>query len=251
MTLDGTRSLIPAPDITGAVVAPTNEAAQAFLQEAKGLRETPTKLAIITIEHKKNAFKMPSGDLAESVSGYPIYYFQTRRFYKLPPQAGQKGTPPDCWSSDLLVPHQTSVEQQAETCAECVQNQWGTARDGRSKGCGTYTWVFLLNPAFGSPPLAVLVAPPSSIRALLGTRFQPGYLNQCVAKHGCYEIVWTRFGLEAHGTGAEYSTLVPEMGEAAKLETARKLASIRNQFLEAMNEMRLRVPEQEGHEEGD
>lgn len=243
------NALVPAgAPPQGALAPQVNEAAKAFLAEAKGPREVPTKIALIGINHREGKFKLPTGELVPHVDGYPVLYYRTRRYYKKPPQPGAKGAPPDCWSADLLVPHESSLEMQAETCATCTMSQWGTARDGRSQACGTYIWVFLLNPAFGTPPLGVVAAPPSSLKPMLGTKFQNGYLAQAAARHGAYEIVWTRLGLiQAGGADAQvpYCVLAPQMGKPAEIETAKRIAAVRNDFLKIMNEYRMRTPEVE------
>lgn len=49
--------------------------------------------------------------------------------------------PPDCYAySDAvgdpeMAPHPEAADKQAETCAECEKNQFGTARTGRGKAC--------------------------------------------------------------------------------------------------------------------
>lgn len=219
-------------------------AAQAFLDEAKGKREVPNKVPIIGIDHKEAIFVLPSGDRVNKVSGFPVYYYQTRRYYAKPPRPGEKGNPPDCWSPDLIRPDSSSRAKQAEMCANCPQAQFGSARDGRSQACGSYTWVFLMNPEFGSPPLAVIPAPPSSIRRLLGTRFEAGYFARCAAKHDVYEIVWSTFFLEQAGDQVPYCVLDPRMGPAAaEVDQVKRIVACRNQFLEAFERMRGMTPE--------
>ena len=230
--------------------APLPEAARIFLEGAIGPRESAEKLPLVGIMHKEGTFKMPSGELAQEISGYPVYVFRTRRFYKRPPQIGAKGGPPDCWSADLVTPHSTSLEMQAATCAECVQNQFGTGRDGRSKACGEFTWTVLLNREFGRPPLAVVVTPPSSIMSLWGNRFTQGYFSQASKRNGAYEITWTTFRLKMVGDVNRdpivYCTIDPVMGPAADPKDVPAIVEIRNRFLKLMDELRMRTAEPEG-----
>ena len=233
--------VVPAPPpaeltLTG---GPVNQAARAFLDDAGPDRQPMTRIGMITIDHGEGTFKLPTGDTAEEVSGYPIFVFQTRRAYLESYRPGTQGTPPDCWSADLVTPHSSSLKVQAETCAECPLSQFGSSRAGRGQACATYTWVFLLNPNFGNPPVAVLVAPPSSIKTLLGTRFQSGYFSQATAKHGCYEIVWSTFRLERIDP---HSIVHPTMGEAIEdMAKARQLSALRKQLLNVMNAFRMRT----------
>ena len=100
-----------------------------------------------------------------------------------------------------------------------------------------------MNPAFGEPPLAVVVAPPSSIRVLLGTRFQSGYFAQAAAKHEVYEIVWTTFGLEQAGEQTPYCILAPHMGPAATVvEQVKRIVAVRNTFLDVFEKLRGMTP---------
>ncbi len=237
------------PPPSGLQAAPTSEAASLFLTEAKGHREAPKKISIIKIDHQSGQFVLPTGELVYEVAGYPVLYYHTRKYYKKPPRDGETGAPPDCWSADMLVPHQDSLEKQNPTCSGCPMNEFGTGRDGRSKACATPTWIFLLNPDFGDPPLSVLVAPSSSLRALTGTRWgEPGYFAAAAAKHKVYEIVWSRFALEMHGGSVQYCTLLPSMGPVADVATTKQIVQIRNACLGAMHAFRNTVVDVESEE---
>ncbi len=228
---------IPPPKDLGSLVQPQNDAAKAFLDNIKGKREVPKSLPVIQINHQEAQFVLPSGELRAEVAGYPIYYFQTRKYYEKVFQPGSSA-PPDCWSADLVKPSPTSTKKQSELCSTCKWNDFGSARDGKSKACGEMTWVFLLNPEFGQPPIAVIVFSPSSIKPLLGTKFKPGYFSRAQAAHGVYEIVWTQFGLEQLGGGVQYCIAAPVMGEAAGPEMSLQIANARNSFIEAMEKLR-------------
>jgi len=237
---DATRevALLPQPP-TDLLAGNLNPAAQAFLQELQGEREVPRGIPLISIDHKEGVFVLPSGEIVPEIAGYPIYYFQTRRFYERPPMPGSKGQPPDCWSGNLIEPSREAKKIQHATCVGCPQAEWGTARDGRGQACSTQTWVFLLNPQFGNPPLGVIVFPPSSIRRLLGTRTSPGYFGRAGAKHGAYEIVWTVFELEAQSGQVPFCVVNPIMGEVvSNVETAKVLSRVRNDFKVMMDALR-------------
>lgn len=224
-----------------------NEAAELFLDGLKGDREVPKAIPLVSIDHKEGRFRAPTGELIEAISGFPICYFQTRKYYKRPFQAGSKGQAPDCWSADLIRPHSTSLEKQSETCATCPMSQFGTGRDGRSQACGSFTWVFLVNPAFGTPPLAVILCPPSSIRSLLGTRFEAGYFSKAQAKANAYEIVWSTFRLRRPAPESPHVLIDPQMGPSLKMpedrENILRLKTLRDGFFEAMQAFRLQTPE--------
>lgn len=230
-----------------------SEAADLFTEGLKGDREIPKSIPLVMIDHGNGKFKAPTGELVDAISGYPVCYFQTRKYYKKPFNANAKGEPPDCWSTDLIRPHSSSLEKQHETCSGCPMSEFGTGRDGRSQACGSFTWVFLVNPAFGTPPLAVVLCPPSSIRTLLGTRMQAGYFSQAQAKANAYEIVWTTFRLKRPAPGAVNCIIDPQMGNALQMpddrENILRLRDLRNGFYEAMQSFRLRTPEEGSAEE--
>jgi hypothetical protein len=220
-----------------------NPAAAAFLAAVKGHRETPARMPLITIDHDEGKFVMPSGELVESVGGYPIYYFKTRAFYLKPPRTGEKGQPPDCWSASGIQPSPLSSKKQNDACYDCSRNQFGSAADGRSKACGTHIWIFLLSRAYGDPPVAVLRASASSLKPLEGSAYKPGYFQRAMAKSGgAYELVRTTFALERGGD--RHFVLSPIMGEAVTdLAVVAKIVEIRNKLLPAMEEVRGMTPE--------
>lgn len=237
-------AIIPPPgaDLVGGDQV-RSEAARAFLDRARGQRLVPTSIPLIKIMHSEGQFLLPTGELVDRVSGYPVYYYFTRRWYKKAFQAGSPGTPPDCWSADMLEPHRSSVDKQSDRCNGCPQNEFGTSRTGRGMACAAYTWVFLINPKFGRTPLGVLVVPPSSLKVLTGSRFQQGYFAQAEARHEAHEIVWTTFGLVRSQEEAVHCVLAPTMGPAADTDRAKVLVAIRNKFLDMMESMRMSTPD--------
>ena len=216
------------------------EAAAAFLEGIKGPRIEPPRVPIINIMHREGQFLLPTGEMVTEVSGYPLYYYQTRRYYKKPPTPGAKGAPPDCWSADCIKPSEDGVDIQADSCAACPNSKFGTGRSGSGQACSTQTWVFLYHPgSFGRSPIAAVVFPPSSIRALLGTKFEGGYFSAAADRHYAYEVVWTTIRLEQMGDQVQYSVAKPVMGPAIdNREDAIKLRDFRNQFVAVMEAMR-------------
>ncbi len=239
---DEPGGLIAAPP-EGAIMAPEiNPAARLFLDQATHRKPPPAKIPIIAIDHRDQQFVLPSGECVTEVAGYPVYMFQTRAYYEMPPKPGTKGQPPDCWSADTMVPHADSIKRQHPTCYGCPRDVFGSARDGKSKACGTKTWIFLVNQQFGgSPPMAALIAPPSSIRVLLGNRFSPGYFQRAQARHDAYEIVWSVFRLQK--AGDVHCVIDPVMGPPLKdMVKVQALVDLRNKFVAFMDEMRGQQP---------
>ncbi len=246
-----TTGMIAAPPVSAEVaISPAvPEVAQAFLGTAKGKGPDPTRIPVIEIDHQGGNFVLPTGEVAPTIDGYPVYYFQTRKWYKKAFSPGQKGTPPDCWSADLVRPSTESIDPQGGkggACAGCPQAVFGSGRDGKSQACAVQTWVFLINSQFGTPPCGVLVAPPSSISVLLGTRFKGGYFAQAKAKCGAYQIMRTKFSLGRPHDGSPHCVLVPEaLGPMTNKAHADALAKMFNVLQRAMDEMRGRALEDE------
>jgi hypothetical protein len=234
--------LLESPDVQEIIGPPVvSDAARLFLQEAKGRSVAPPKMPIVSIDHQSGVFVLPTGESAEAVSGYPIYGFQTRKYYKESYKSGTKGMPPDCWSKDMIEPHVPVRLKQADDCGSCPMSKFGSGRDGRSQACQVQSWIFLLNRSFGVVPIGILIAPPSSIRVLMGTKFKPGYFSKAEAAYGCYQIVHTTFRLKR--AGDVHCILDPVMGPAiSDKQMVEKMIEIHNTFRSAMEAMRDDTP---------
>ncbi len=220
-------------------------AARAFLEGAKGAKEAPPRMPVVGIDHKSGTFVLPSGEVAESIGGYLIYFFQTRAWFKDAYQAGQKAVPPDCWSADLEEPHRSSRSPQSQTCASCARNQFGSARNDRGKACATKTWLFIVNKRFGNPPIGVIIAPPSNIKTIFGSPLKAGYLAKAKALAGAYQIVHTTIRLRRENPADPHCMLDFIPGAVLQEEEhIMRLLEIHNTFRDAMECMR----EEEGAE---
>lgn len=211
-------------------------AAAAFLSGAGPTAPPPPGIPIIQIDHKSAEFLLPSGECVPYIRGFPIYYFGTKKWYKDSPKPGDKGRAPDCYSINLKEPHPASVLKQHETCDGCPRNVFGSGKDGRSKDCKDMTWVFLANREFGSPPIGILIVPPSSISVLFGTKFKGGYFQQAAHRFGAYQIAWTEFTLSR--AGDLHCVLVPKIVQGATEEQAGRLAELHKRFHDDMERMR-------------
>jgi hypothetical protein len=229
-------TLIPRDGALG----PIAEAA-GFLGQLEGQQKQPDSLPIVTIDHKAGAFKLPTGELVNTLRGYPVYYFQTRAFYAKAFQAGSSA-PPDCWSPDMETPHPSSLDRQATSCYDCPKSQFGSARDGRSQACSAKTWVFLLNPEFGNPPIRALISPPSSIKAWLGTKFKAGFLAQARAQAGgAYQLAFCEVHLEPGGE--LFHVCVPKVVDVCRNKDEQAaLAKAINAFRAGMDAVRGLTP---------
>lgn len=63
-----------------------------------------------------------------------LAYDAERAYYSKPYQPDVMATP-DCYSYDSLVPHEKAKVPQADKCANCRFNEFGSAQNGKGKAC--------------------------------------------------------------------------------------------------------------------
>lgn len=230
------------------VASRENEVASAFGEVRTGTRAEATSLPIIQINHEDGEFMLSGMSMGPHIHGYPVHWFQARAWWPKPPGKGGETNPPTCWSADMARPHLSVVgaSRQSESCVGCPKAEWGSSPAGtKGQACRVSTFLFLVNPAFGNPPIAALILPPTSIKPLMGGGRAPGYLQGAkffrdpnsglVAHH--HELVWTKFGLER--AGDKHFELRPA-GEAVcpTADEARALAGLANKFMALMESLR-------------
>jgi hypothetical protein len=262
---NGKTSLALIPPTSLLAPGALSEAEKAFLDEAQvNPDEKPTKLPTIAINHKggeNGEFVLPDGSTVageDGISGFIIAHFTTRTYYAGAFDPKAEHGPPDCKSADCITPDADSAKKQADSCASCQHNVFGTAKVGKGKACKEYIRLFLVSPAFGTPPIAMLTLPPSAIGKFYGGQMviggKRGYFDQLRSRHRAWQIVWTKITL--HREDEDNANVVPEfeMGEVANLDVARALAAINNQFVTLIKKARTQdVPapvEREPGEEG-
>ena len=78
--------------------------------------------------------------------------------------------PPICWANAFtfadLKPADDAPQKQADSCAECPMNKFGSAPTGRGKACkNTFRIAFVPPDANKDTPIYMLSIPPTSVRA--------------------------------------------------------------------------------------
>ena len=99
---------------------------------------------------------------------------------------------PDCYSNDGMVPEADSVAPQADKCAICPQNQWGSkiTQDGKKgKSCADSKRLAIAQPGLVNDPMLLRV-PAASLRAL------GEYASQLGKRGVNYDAVVTRIGFD-------------------------------------------------------
>lgn len=223
----------------GGAISP---AAASFLSTVKGKQPDPTRIPLIEIDHQTATWVLPGGEVAEAIEGYAVFYFQTRRWYRDRYDPSQKGRAPDCMSADMITPHPSSPDPQGGPqgkCLGCPMAQFGSADTGRGQACAVFTTVFLINSEFGSPPCGYFMAPPSSMAALLGSRFKGGHFARCKQRAGAFQLARSRFHLSRPAPKSPHCVIVPEVvGVMEEPRHAQALARMFNFLRSSMDNMR-------------
>lgn len=234
-----------APPSLLAIARNEDEVSSAFLDSMKDQsRDEVPGIPMISIDHPNHCFA--GGASGTELYGYIVHWFQARAWWKQGYKSGDSN-PPDCWSPDMHQPSPASALKQASTCHGCKWAQFGSTMGGQGRGqaCKVNTFIFLLNSEFGTPPVACLILPPSSIRPLMGVGRVSGYLQavknfrdpETGRQARFYELVWTRFSLEP---GGDRHDLVrcDAVAVCRNADEARAIAAIRKQFMAAMDHVR-------------
>lgn len=251
-------ALIPPSSLIS--VRPLSEAEKAFLEDADETPSGPTKLPTIAVNHKDAEFVMPDGQTIEGtvgVTGFIIAHFTTRTYYASGFDPKAQKMPPDCRSSDCITPDADVLKKQNPDCVSCAHNAFGSAKVGKGKACKEYIRLFLVNPEFGDPPIAMLTLPPSAISKFYGGAMviggKRGYIDQLKSKHRAWQIIYTRITLAKDSEDAIHCVPSFEMGGVANLEVARALAQLNNQFVSVIKAARREVvkDDEPKHPDGD
>jgi hypothetical protein len=91
---------------------------------------------------------------------------------------------PDCWSWDAITPDAVSTNKQADTCAKCPANTFGSADEGRGKKCKNSIRTFII-PAGKRMPILFSVPPTSykEFQILLGKLLYHGVMYDRAVIH--------------------------------------------------------------------
>lgn len=174
----------------------------------------------IKIIHQGQMFEMPDGTKVEDFSGIIIDIARANAWWSESFDSSGGGTPPDCFSMDGILPSHDSEDMQAEDCAVCPQNKYGSADDGEGKGkaCKNMKRLFILVPGETFP--FKLTAPPTNLKPI------DRYVTQLSSKNAPYQLIRTTFGLvkQKNKDGIEYSELT--FDAAGAVDTQEEAAAI-------------------------
>lgn len=107
---------------------------------AKSVQDAKTQLAKIPqqsgsfISLQGGSISLGGVQLANPLPVFIIAYGFERVYYARQYQAGVMSAP-DCYSYDGERPHEKAKTPQADACASCHYNEFGSAQNGQGKGC--------------------------------------------------------------------------------------------------------------------
>lgn len=138
--------------------------------------------------NRDKTFSLPNGDKNDELSLVIVAFNTLHQYYpgKYDPKNIQ---PPVCVALGseikLMKPIESSPNKQAESCAVCPQNQWGS--DGKGKACKNARQMIVVPPSVQADgPLLLLRTSPTAVR------YFDSYVADVTAKFGGLIKVVTR-----------------------------------------------------------
>ena len=181
----------------------TEEAIDLFGGEETLNDEMPSKLPKITIDHKKQAFYMPSDEVKKTFQAIILYTRKLNSYWDKSIEECEGGEPPTC--SSINGKYQTHCRGEAlnndenvnlPLCSDCPENKFGSGKNGKGKACRNTENLYLVIPGHSVPVL--LVAPATSINAIRGLfdlmkfnriRYQQALVTVSLVKKDNYSVL--------------------------------------------------------------
>lgn len=192
-------------------------------EAAVGLRSTGAYVSFKNANLKIDGTPIPNNQVDTRV----LAAIGERTYYAGEYDADQVQVP-DCYALDSDMPHPEARDPQAEACADCPQNKWGSAARGRGKACreGARLIIVPANIPLKSAPMYTAKIPVTSLSAVTGfvsRCAQAGKLSgEFVTTLSCVEDKKSFF--KVHLTIKELSTDIDPSVLLAKHDEAYQLA---------------------------
>jgi hypothetical protein len=133
----------------------------------------------------------------------PAGEFYNRAYYARPYQPGSL-EPPDCASSDGIIPDSGELKQ-ATTCIQCPWSQWGSAPGGKGQACAQGKTLLVVPATAPTGAVFQLRVPPTSLKPVAA------YGAEIAAYGVPISAVITNLGIELEGD-TQYQKLTLSMG---------------------------------------
>lgn len=167
----------------------------------QNMMDVEARLPQIGIIHQAQMFVFPDGEKRQEFAGVILDMNRVNAWWEQSFDESGGGSPPQCYSMNGIVPDKLSENLQAEECAECPQNKYGSD-GGRGKACKNMKRIHVLFQDELFPHR--LTVPPSNLKAV------DIYVTQLTSKGFPYQLVETGFSLREtkNKDGIKYSELV-------------------------------------------
>ncbi|HEA64715.1 MAG TPA: hypothetical protein ENI02_01050 [Candidatus Aminicenantes bacterium] len=117
------------------------------IEELKeNLEGVDIEFPIIKIVHPSQRFEMPTGDIEKTFKGVILFHHNCNAWWETSFDDSGGGSAPDCSSLDGIAPNMESDKVQAEKCAGCPRNQWGSdeRKEGKGKACKNMKRLYII-----------------------------------------------------------------------------------------------------------
>lgn len=109
----------------------TKEQLDAVLDDTTGRATGALDNLTVYRQGKENYFKVGERKVESLLGIFMLSRRPTRAYW---PKDEMSNTPPECYSFDGIVPHETASKPQAEKCADCPWDKMGSGK-GKSRKC--------------------------------------------------------------------------------------------------------------------
>lgn len=201
-----------------------NDTTESMLASIQNKIQGPSGDKIRVTQFKK--FRLPSGEETDGpLEGVIVDFVSANVFYKDGFDKDNMG-PPDCFAinpePNLLVPSPNSPDRQAESCAVCPNNQFGTGARGKGKACkNTRVLAFMPADATQETPPWILNVSPTGIkgfddyvRGLAGKKISPLQIVTAVGFDKSVDFPSLKMAAVRPLTADEFSVFEGKLAEA-------------------------------------
>lgn len=216
-----------------AVMAPEDYAELFDIKE--NMEGIDVRLPQVGIVHQAQMFKMPDEEKADKFTGIILDTNNVNAWWKISFDESGGGSPPQCFSNNGIQPSGLSEDPQAQWCAKCNQNKFGSA--GRGKACKNMKRIHIRMPDAYLPYRLTL--PPSNLRPI------SEYVTTLSSKGLPYQAVTTEFSLvkAQNKEGIEYSLLKCRMKKRLDKPAMVALKKERDEMLSVMRDQEVGAEE--------
>lgn len=146
---------------------------------AQGLRSSGSYICFKNAQLKVDGIAIPANQLDVRV----LAALSKRAWYSKDFDADAVQVP-DCYALDNDVPHEQASNPQADSCAECKHNKWGSAVRGKGKACRESACVIVIpaNVPLASAQMYTAKVPVTSLSTVTSFTSRCGQANKLMGE---------------------------------------------------------------------